>query len=266
MTDFLAAILAQKAREVDALRAAGPLPARTADAPRGFARAIAGAKDLAVIAEVKQASPSKGLIQPSFHPVATAQAYEAAGASCISVLTDQHFFRGDIAHLRAVREAVSLPVLRKDFIVDECQIDEAFSQGADAVLLICAALSPSRLRALSRYAQDLGLDVLVEVHREDELAAAVEAHPSVIGVNNRDLTTFEVRLDTAERLIPLVPKDIPAIAESGVHTPQDAARMAACGARGILVGESLMRPADHAGRRALLQALRVSVPVPEADR
>lgn len=258
MTGFLERILAVKRQEVEALRARNSgVPERTASPCRGFAHTICNSQGLAVVAEVKKASPSKGLIQPLFDPVATATSYETAGAACVSVLTDETFFQGQINDLKAVRSAVSRPVLRKDFIIDEIQIDEAWSNGADAVLLICAALSAPRLRQLSQYARNQGLDVLIEIHQESELEAAVAADPSVIGVNNRNLTTFEVHLETSEKLIPLVPRGLPVLAESGIRGPYDAERMAACGADGILVGESLMRNTTHEAAGVLLRQLMV---------
>ncbi|WDL97205.1 indole-3-glycerol phosphate synthase TrpC [Alicyclobacillus sp. ALC3] len=264
MTTFLERILATKQLEVANLREQG---LRLADhefdslpSTRGFATHLTQANRLTVVAEIKQASPSKGLIATDFRPAATARAYEQAGAAAISVLTDQAYFQGSIEDLKTVRDTVTLPVLRKDFIVDELQIIEARQAGADAVLLICAALSPQRLRDLTKFAQSLSLDVLLEVHSEEELEPALAAEPTVLGVNNRDLRTFEVRLDTSERIAAKLPSGLPFIAESGVSARADARRMAACGASGILVGEALMRCHDAAERISLLESLRVPRP------
>ncbi|QQE76799.1 indole-3-glycerol phosphate synthase TrpC [Alicyclobacillus sp. SO9] len=244
MSEFLSKILETKQIEVDALRHRKELmePAvRTSQA--GFAASIRTGAQLSIVAEVKKASPSKGLIQPNFNPVATATLYEAYGAAAISVLTDEQYFQGSIEDLAAVREQVKAPILRKDFIIDEVQIHEAVAAGADAVLLICAALPGDRLHELADHAKDCGLDVLIEVHREGELEAAVSAGPSVLGINNRDLKSFHVDLGVTEQVMKLVPSDLPVIAESGIKTPDDAKRMAAAGVDGLLVGESLMRQA-----------------------
>ncbi|MCL6598946.1 MAG: indole-3-glycerol phosphate synthase TrpC [Alicyclobacillus macrosporangiidus] len=263
MSGFLQRILETKREEVARLRPkAAELARQAREMPpcRGFAAALRQASGLAVIAEVKQASPSKGLIAAHFDPVGIAVTYERAGASAISVLTDETYFRGSIAHLQAVREVVTVPVLRKDFIIDEVQIDEARAAGADAVLLICAALPPDRLLQLAAYAKTLGLDTLVEVHHPDELPAALAANPSVLGINNRDLRTFEVSLETTQLVLAKVPKGVLAIGESGIHSAEDAARMAAYGARGILVGESLMRSGDPEAITARLASFRVPLP------
>ncbi|MCL6515551.1 indole-3-glycerol phosphate synthase TrpC [Alicyclobacillus sp.] len=263
MSGFLERILETKREEVRRLRPrAAELRERAQAMPpcRGFARAIAEAPGLAVIAEVKRASPSKGLIAPVFHPAATAAVYERAGAAAISVLTDEVYFQGSIADLMAVRDRVRLPVLRKDFILDEVQVDEARAAGADAILLICAALSKERLRELAAYGRSLGLDTLIEVHDVHELDAALAAEPSVLGVNNRDLRTFEVSLETTRIVLSQVPAGTLVIGESGVHTAEDAARMAAYGARGILVGESLMRAGGEDEVAERLTSFRVPLP------
>lgn len=261
MTTFLERILAVKRQEVDALRTQRDAGwrRRLEQLPpcRDFAGALAAGDSLNVIAEVKQASPSKGQIAEAFDPVGTAQRYAAAGAAAISVLTDQTFFRGTLEDLKAVRASVSVPVLRKDFIIDEVQIEEARLAGADAVLLICAALTPQRLRELAAHARDLGLTALVEVHDEEEAEAAMAAAPAVIGINNRNLHTFEVSLATSERVLAQLPPDTLAVAESGIQGHDDAARMAAAGARAILVGESLMRVAHTPLLEQRLSALRV---------
>lgn len=203
--------------------------------------------DVALIAEVKKASPSAGLIRPDFDPVAIARDYESAGASCLSVLTDEEFFRGSLDYLRSIRSAVSLPLLRKDFIIDDRQVLEAVEWGADAILLIVAILADEDLLRLHTLAGEAGLAALVEVHDEEELERALAIHPKLIGINNRNLKTFSVDLGTTERLAarcrngrvsatePLL------VAESGIHTRADVERLQRTGAKAILVGESLMR-------------------------
>jgi len=203
----------------------------------------------ALIAEIKKASPSAGIIRPDFDPVRIARDYESAGADCLSVLTDEKFFQGSLTFLKAVREAVQLPLLRKDFIIDDRQIVEAVEGGADAILLIVAILDDERLRRFHRLATTAGLTVLVEVHDEAELDRAIASEARLIGVNNRDLKSFKVDLGTTERLADRLwasrsPTGTLLVAESGIHTPQDRQRLATCGARAILVGESLMRHRD----------------------
>jgi indole-3-glycerol phosphate synthase len=244
MSAFLSKILETKRQEVASLQhERNALESNLQELPdcRGFAQSIASASGISVVAEIKKASPSKGLITPDFQPEQTAACYERAGACAVSVLTDQQYFQGSIDVLRQVRSVIEVPVLRKDFIIDELQILEARQAGADAVLLICAALSDERVLELSRFARTLSLDVLLEVHDMDELDIALQAKPSVLGVNNRNLHTFEVSLHTTETILREVPDYVLAIAESGVHTPKDALRMKRAGAKGILVGESLMR-------------------------
>ena len=212
---------------------------------RSLSAALRQASGVAVIAEVKRRSPSRGLIRPDFDPVAIARAYEEAGAAAISVLTDERFFGGELGFLEAIREAVDLPLLRKDFVVDPYQIDEARVAGADAVLLIVAALTPERLAQLHRHARGLGLDVLVEVHDEAEWEVARRIGADLVGVNNRDLRTFEVDLSTTERIAALGgDDDVLLVAESGIATCEDIERLQRFGARGFLVGESLMREPD----------------------
>ena len=201
---------------------------------------------VALIAEVKKASPSAGVICQDFDPVRIAKEYEAAGASCLSVLTDEKFFQGSLDYLRQIREAVKLPLLRKDFIIDERQILEAIEWGADAILLIVAILDDARLKRFHSLARDAGLAVLVEVHDEAELKRALAIDAELIGVNNRDLKTFKVDLGTTERLAAKLfpPRGTPhpmLVAESGIHTRADVERLAKCGAGAILVGESLMK-------------------------
>jgi indole-3-glycerol phosphate synthase len=222
--------------------------------PRGFRRALlAGGPGPRVIAELKRRSPSKGEIRRDFDAAAIARAYEAAGAAALSVLTDERFFGGSLAVLETVRKATRLPLLRKDFVIDAYQIDEARAAGADAVLLIAAVLAAEELGRLRAHALGLGLDVLVEVHDEAELDAAKGAGADLIGINNRDLRTFVTDLGVTERLARRVPQGALVVAESGIFGPEDVARLERAGAAAFLVGESLMREADpgHALRRLL---------------
>lgn len=207
---------------------------------RGFSRSLGG-DGRRIIAEIKKASPSKGVIRGEFDPVAIAKDYAECGASAISVLTEEHFFYGSLSHLEEVRAAVSLPVLRKDFTLDPYQLVEAKSYGADAVLLIAALLDPGRMADLRAGASELGLDSIIEVHSEEELKSAVEAGAQVIGINNRDLRTFAVDLSTTERLAPLVPSGTPAVCESGIDRLEQIRRVEAWGIHAFLIGESLMR-------------------------
>jgi indole-3-glycerol phosphate synthase len=207
---------------------------------RGFAHALKGDRRR-IIAEVKKASPSKGLIRADFDPVSIARGYAAGGASAISVLTEERFFQGSLTHMEAIHGAVEVPLLRKDFTLDPYQIVEAKSYGADAVLLIAAMLDTPRMRELRAQAGALGMDSIVEVHTETELAAAVEVGAEAIGINNRDLKTFAVDLSTTERLAPLVPSGIPVVCESGIDSPEQIRRIEKCGIHVFLIGESLMR-------------------------
>lgn len=196
---------------------------------------------LSCICEVKKASPSKGLIQPDFHPAEIAAAYESAGANAISCLTEEHYFQGASAYLTAIRQRVTLPILRKDFLFDPYQIYEAAAIGADAVLLIAAVLEPEQLAALYRLAYSLGLEVLVEVHNRTELEQVSFLHPEILGVNNRDLKTFTVSLDTVAQLKPYAPTDAVFVSESGIRTNADMKRVRTLGADAVLIGETLMR-------------------------
>src|SRR5207244_4919570 len=198
-------------------------------------------KGFAVIAEIKKASRSAGVIVDAFEPVELAKNYERAGANAISVLTDSKFFQGSLVHLRNVRDAVSLPLVRKDFIWDRAQIAESAANGADAILLIVAALTQDQLVRLLKGAKEFRLDALVEVHSIDELQRALEAGAEIVGINNRDLMTFDVDLAVTEKLCLEVPDEIVLVSESGIKTPQDVARVKACGVDAILVGEALMR-------------------------
>jgi indole-3-glycerol phosphate synthase len=212
-------------------------------APRGFRRGLESkSRDgIAIIAELKKASPSKGLIRAGFHPAQLARELEAAGAAALSVLTDEEFFQGSLENLRAASAVVKIPCLRKDFIVDEFQLLEARANAADAVLLIVAALPQAELMTLAAAARERGLDVLCEVHDGDELQRALDAGCDLIGVNTRDLRTFKVDLGTALRLAESLPKNVVRVAESGIHSGADVARLRAAGYHAFLVGESLMR-------------------------
>lgn len=262
-------ILATKIEEVAIARSSCPLAvmkerALKAPAPRGFRRALEEPQGIQVIAEVKKASPSKGVIRPDFDPVAIARAYEAGGAACLSVLTDVSYFAGSIDYLRAIHEAVSLPLLRKDFTIDEYQVYEARAVGADAILLIVAAFhgsssgprKPADLRYLSELATSLGMDVLTEVHTGEELDVALASNSTLIGINNRDLKSFHTSLDVTFTLAPRIPQDRLLISESGIATADDLVRLAGAGAKAVLVGESLMRQADVANA---LRSLRGQV-------
>ena len=251
--DILKKIVEHKQGEVAAARAATPLAelkARIPDQeeqPRGFGRALrtaAASGWTAVIAEVKKGSPSKGVIRADFDPLDIAGIYEAHGATCLSVLTDEHFFLGHLRFLALIREQVRLPLLRKDFIFDPYQVYEARVAGADAVLLIAAMLELDQLRDLAALARELALDVLLEVHDEREMETALRTDVELVGINNRDLRTFVTDLGTTERLAQLVPDDRLIVAESGVNCRNDVLRLSRAGAGAFLVGESLMREAD----------------------
>ncbi|MFC4487455.1 indole-3-glycerol phosphate synthase TrpC [Tepidiphilus baoligensis] len=266
MSDVLDRILARKREEVAAARATRSLAELEAaararlerDPPRGFVAAIERklvAGEPAVIAEIKKASPSKGVIRPEFDPAAIARAYESAGAACLSVLTDREFFQGAPEYLAAARAACTLPALRKDFLVDPWQVWEACAMGADAVLLIVAALDDAALRELALLAHELGLDVLVEVHDAAELERALELPVRLVGINNRDLRTFEVSLETTWSLLPRIPQDRIVVTESGIGAPADVAAMRTRGVQTFLVGEAFMRAPDPgAALRALFFA------------
>jgi indole-3-glycerol phosphate synthase len=253
-------IKAYKLEEVAADKARVPLSAveeaaRAADPVRPFGAALrmAQSEGYGLIAEVKKASPSKGLIRADFEPASLAQAYEAGGATCLSVLTDTPSFQGDKSYLVAARQGTSLPALRKDFMYDTYQIAEARSLHADCILIIMASVSDAQAAELEDAAFAWGMDALIEVHDREELDRALELKSSLIGVNNRNLKTFETTLETTRELSKHVPNDRMLISESGLFTPADLADMASCGARSFLIGESLMRQADvTAATRALL--------------
>ncbi|MCW4455698.1 indole-3-glycerol phosphate synthase TrpC [Flavobacterium sp. MXW15] len=249
MSDILNTILARKTQEVAERSARVPLAelaARAADASpvRGFAQALKAAignGDPAVIAEVKKASPSKGVIRADFHPGDIAVSYEFGGASCLSVLTDVDFFQGADAYLQQAREACTLPVLRKDFVIDPYQVYEARVLGADCILLIVSALDDRQLAGLSDLALQLGMDVLVEVHDIDELERAIQVPVPLVGINNRNLRTFEVSLETTLEMRSAVPRDRLLVTESGILAPADVQRMRDAGVNAFLVGEAFMR-------------------------
>jgi indole-3-glycerol phosphate synthase len=260
MSDILQRILARKADEVRERRSRVALDAlreQVGHAPpvRGFAaalRARIAAGLPAVIAEVKKASPSKGVIRADFDPAAIARSYAAGGASCLSVLTDVDFFQGADAYLQQARAACALPVLRKDFVIDEYQVHEARVLGADCILLIVAALDDAQLAEFSALARDLGMDVLVEAHDAAELDRALRTSAPLIGINNRNLRTFATSLDATLALRPRVPADRLLVTESGIHAPADVARMRAAGVNAFLVGEAFMRAADPGAELARL--------------
>lgn len=242
-------IVAYKKEELAETKRHVPLAeikARTVDAEptRGFGKALAAGADIRLIAEVKKASPSKGVIRPDFDPVTIAKVYESSGASCLSVLTEKKYFQGSLDYLGAIRKAVGLPLLRKDFIIDEYQIFEARAAGADAILLIAACLELNRMEDYLGVAAGLGLDVLVESHTGRELDQSLRAGAMIVGINNRDLQRFTVSLDTTFGLLKDIPEDRVVVSESGIETHDDVVKLQQAGVDAILVGEAFMREKD----------------------
>jgi len=249
MPNILERIVETKLREIAANRnriSDGDLERRleSSSPPRGFIAALRVPGEVRVIAEVKKASPSAGVIRADFDPVAIAKSYEANGAACLSVLTDESYFQGKLDDLRSARAAVRCPVLRKDFMLDRYQLLEAREAGADAALLIAEILPGERLKELFREAVALGLDVLVELHDAEELPRVLDCGATLVGVNNRDLRTFQTRLEHTLDLMPRFPKGVTVVSESGIRTPADVERLREAGVGAILVGESLMRQPD----------------------
>ncbi|HAX43308.1 MAG TPA: indole-3-glycerol phosphate synthase TrpC [Bryobacteraceae bacterium] len=254
--DILARIVDRKRQEVAAkapLRKGMEQNARYQSGQRRDFKAALTARPPAIIAEIKKSSPSKGVLAPDFNPGAQARSYFAGGAAALSVLTDRDFFQGSLSDLKMARSSAMVPVLRKDFTIDELDIIEAAGAGADAILLIAALLDRPQLKAFRQFAAEFGMASLVEVHDEAELDRALESGAEIVGVNNRDLRTFTVSLETSERLAALIPSGLVKVAESGIHGPDDVLRLRAAGFHAFLVGEYLMKSGDPA---ATLRALR----------
>ena len=265
MTDMLSRLYAAKAivraadEEREPLDAVRERAERRRGERRGFRAALASATGPAIIAEIKRASPSVGLIVPHLDPAAIARSYQRAGADAISVLTESDHFLGDLAYVNVAREASSLPILRKDFLSTPYEVVQSAAYGADAILAIVAGLTEQQLADMMRQAENFDLDVLVEVHTEDELRRALDAGATLLGINNRNLRTFETDLAVTEELLPLVPAGTVVISESGVKSQDDVRRLVAQGARGVLVGESLMRADDKGQAIRALKGAAVTV-------
>ncbi len=250
---ILDTIVEKKREEIQGLKRDGiKEPPMEPKPRRSFKGALCATKEISIIAEVKKASPSKGLLCPDFDPIAIAKDYETAGASAVSVLTDERFFQGSLDYLFQVRANIHLPVLRKDFLVDHVQVEEADIWGADAILLIAAICSKAQLMELMENAQSRGMDVLVEVHNEDEAEMALGAGADLIGINNRNLKDFSVSLDTTVELRQMIPNDIPVVSESGIGSRDDIERLSRNNISAVLIGESLVTSPD---RKAKLQEL-----------
>ena len=258
MANILQKIMAEKKKEVERLKLHPP--SKPSRVPLSLKKALLAKEGLAVIAEMKRHSPSKGSLNEEADPARQAEIYESAGAAAISILTDQPFFKGDFMDIRKARDSISIPILCKDFIMDRIQIDKAISVGADAILLIVAALPSEELEDLFRYAKETGLDVLVEVHDEGEMQEAIKLGAGLIGINNRNLADFSVSLETTVRLASNVPEHVVLVSESGIRESRDAEHVHAAGAKAILVGEALMKASNPA---ATIKGL--SVPMTDAE-
>ena len=251
---ILDTIVIQKKREVALLKAHGvSRPEMDVDPPRGFMQALTQSSEIAVIAEVKKGSPSKGIISPDFNPTAIASSYEKGGADAVSVLTDEKFFYGSLDYIPIIRQAIKLPVIRKDFIIHELQIEEAGNYGADAILLIAAILDQNQIRDYLQMSTELGMDALVEVHDEKELEKSLIAGSRLIGINNRDLRDFTVDLQTTIRLRREIPDSIPVVSESGIKSREDMKMLEDESIAAALIGETFMRSGD---REAALREIR----------
>ena len=251
---ILDTIVIQKKKEVALLKAHGvSRPEMDVDPPRGFMQALTQSSEIAVIAEVKKGSPSKGIISPDFNPTAIASSYEKGGADAVSVLTDEKFFYGSLDYIPLVRQEIQLPVIRKDFIIHELQIEEAGNYGADAILLIAAILDQNQIRDYLQMSTELGMDALVEVHDEKELEKSLIAGSRLIGINNRDLRDFTVDLQTTIRLRREIPDSIPVVSESGIKSREDMKMLEDKSIAAVLIGEAFMRSGD---REAALREIR----------
>ena len=254
--NILEKICQHKRQELQALKNSGVMPPEEDPGPkRGFRKSLLNAKPIGLIAEAKKASPSKGLLCPDFDPSELACQYQQGGADAMSVLTDERFFQGHLSYLMAARRASSLPLLRKDFIIDHLQVKEADLWGADAVLLICAILDRGLLQELILHAKERGLDCLVEVHDEKEAEKALEAGAELIGINNRNLRNFSVSLETSIRVRSIIPDDVPVVSESGIKDHDDIKSLLSANIQAVLIGETLVRATDRAAKIRELKGL-----------